>query len=649
MHHHTPRRAARASTVFLAGLLGAMLAACGDPACEVDADCADENPCTADACSAGACLNSPDDALLPNQEASDDCLRQACADGAIVNAPDDAETPAQRAADDCARQACSGGVIVDLPADNETPAQVGAACLVEVCRNAQIEGEPAAPGAGGCNAGEFCDADAGCLPSLRDLGAQPGDATLIGDESFAQLTNFTGLAVADLNGDGLLDLALSEPDRDTFAGGGLREGAGEVKVVLGPVSGTLDLAASPPITIRGAAEGDRAGLALAACDFSGDGVDDLLIAAPNAEPNGGFGAGQVFGVLGPIEQDLDLFDLAVENREGLVISGLQPTAFAPDRLLCADLNGDNIDDILLGGANLDAPDRPGAGQVLVFLGAGDLTGARSFSQASLAIHGRSAAMHLGGALGLADLDGDGADDLVLGAPANGSPLPETVVLLANADLFLADGSPIAPILDLAADGNPAAFVDGNGRELFGFSLAGGDFDADGTEDVAISALLADPQGRANAGEVVVLYGVPGALSNVVIDDVLSGHSLIFGFDAGDETGISLAAGDHNGDNRDDLLLGAHLADGFNNARNASGESFLFLGGAALAQDQVIDLTQGGPGLVLFGANPGDALGKHLQMIDLNADGKDDLLLAAPTQDGPQGKTDAGVLHLLLAP
>jgi hypothetical protein len=591
-----------------------LLSGCPSPECESAADCDDNNPCTNDQCAAEVCQNNPDDALQPTQNAADDCLREACA----------------------------GGLVVSVAADNEVPAPDGAACVVELCQDGAIVGDFAAPGAGGCNPGEYCDADNGCIQNVRDIFASPPNATLFGSVDFAQATNFTGLAIADLNDDGTLDVASSEPDISVNVNGGFRDTAGQIKVSFGPFSGSQD-AGTNGLTIFGAAEGDRAGLTLAACDFDGDGDDDLFIGSPNAEPTG-FASGQIVGVPGPLTADVDLNQI-VFGAPGLTINGDQPTSFIPDQLLCADINQDGADDLLVGAANASPAGRAGAGAVFVFLG-GALNGSKVLSDADITISGHSDAMHLGGALAVGDLNDDGTTDLIVGAPQIGAnqARPEGVVVLPGTLLFDADGAPIAASIDLLVEEN-AAYIDGGARGLFGFSLRTGDLDGDGTDDLAIGALLSSPQGRNQAGEVDVIYGQ----SNFGDTSVDANATQIFGFDPQDETGISIAIGEHNGDGRSDLVVGAHRADGLDNNRPESGEVFVFLGGTPLARGQIIDLTAASPSFVIFGGQAGDSFGKHIQMADIDANGKIDILIAAQQDDTPEGRIDAGSISIVLAP
>ena len=100
--------------------------------------------------------------------------------------------------------------------------------------------------------------------------------------------NGGGVAVGDVNGDGFQDLAVGAYLEDT---GGINAGA--VYLMMGPVSGTI-LVDNSDGGFIGQADGDRAGWSIAGPgDVNGDGIDDVLVGAPDHDANGN-NAGAVY-------------------------------------------------------------------------------------------------------------------------------------------------------------------------------------------------------------------------------------------------------------------------------------------------------------------------------------------------------------------
>ncbi|WP_338897002.1 FG-GAP-like repeat-containing protein [Streptomyces sp. TG1A-60] len=84
---------------------------------------------------------------------------------------------------------------------------------------------------------------------------------------------------------------------------------------------------------------------------------------------------------------------------------------------------------------------------------------------------------------------------------------------------------------------------------FGWVSAYGDFNGDGFDDLAVSALLEDVSGDKDGGTVAILWGSSKGLSGAttIKDPAPSSH---------DEWGKTLAAGDFDGDGTEDLAVGA---------------------------------------------------------------------------------------------
>jgi Ca2+-binding RTX toxin-like protein len=155
----------------------------------------------------------------------------------------------------------------------------------------------------------------------------------------------------DVNGDGVDDLLIGA------FGAPNGEGSGATYVVFGGMgvgsSGNLELSAfdgTNGFKLSGAA-GDRSGHAVStAGDVNGDGIDDLLIGAFGASPNGDFSGGSyvVFGGAG-VGSGGHLELSSLDGTNGFRLSGVAARDYSGFAVSTAgDVNGDGIDDLLIG-------------------------------------------------------------------------------------------------------------------------------------------------------------------------------------------------------------------------------------------------------------------------------------------------------------
>ncbi len=205
----------------------------------------------------------------------------------------------------------------------------------------------------------------------------------------------SGLALLDLGGDGVLDLAVGQ----AALGVDGRVEAGAVALLEGPLGADRELSIAP--ALEGPDGGDRAGGALAALpDLDGDGLAELAVASPD-------GAGVTWLVSGAGEEG-DLDDAAWLRLEG------DPDAWPGLAMVSLDLNGDGAADLALGAPK---DDRAGGSAGAVYVLYGPLQGgALSLEEAPLVLEGAESGDMAGYALAAGDLDGDGLTDLAVGAP-----------------------------------------------------------------------------------------------------------------------------------------------------------------------------------------------------------------------------------------
>ncbi|CAN5644437.1 hypothetical protein BH23CHL8_BH23CHL8_07460 [soil metagenome] len=172
-------------------------------------------------------------------------------------------------------------------------------------------------------------------------------------------------------------------------------------------------------------------------------------------------------------------------------------------------------------------------------------------------------------------------------------------------------------------------------DQFGWTLAHGDFDADGFSDLAISARWEGPEGR-DAGAVHVLYGSPDGLSTTrarIWHQASPGIPGRPGHE--DEFGWVMVAGDFDGDGHDDLAIDTHREDF--GAHDAGAVHVLYGGPAGLTAARAQAWHQGSPG-VADHPETGDGFGKALAAGDFNRDGIVDLAIGAPYESRGTGAT-----------
>ncbi|MBH8556324.1 FG-GAP repeat protein, partial [Nostocaceae cyanobacterium CENA357] len=123
--------------------------------------------------------------------------------------------------------------------------------------------------------------------------------------------------------------------------------------------------------INGINSGDSSGSSVSSAgDINGDGIDDLIIGAIFADSNGQSGAGSsyvVFGSSSGFNASLNLSSL--DGSNGFVINGINSGDFLGTSVSSAgDINGDGIDDLIIGASNADPNGQSSAGSSYVVFG-----------------------------------------------------------------------------------------------------------------------------------------------------------------------------------------------------------------------------------------------------------------------------------------
>ncbi len=458
---------------------------------------------------------------------------------------------------------------------------------------------------------------------------------------------------SDFNGDGFADLAVAEPQESV----GSVTLAGAVSVFFGSATGIAvtgnQLWSQATAGVLDTPEtGDGFGAALAAGDFDGDGFGDLAIGVPNEDLEGpatlaDAGAVQILhgSAAGLSKTGNQLFTQVGADPDAATEAG--------DRfgsaLAAGDVNGDGMADLVVGTPDEAIGSTTFAGAVSVLFGSPSgltASGAQFWSQDSAGVDDLAEG---GDGFGRAVTTGEFGNGSEVDV-AVGVPFEDVGSVIDAGAAQVLYGSPSGP----TATGNQLWTQDtGTVKDVaeesdqLGWALAGGDFDADGTDDLAVGVPREEVATVSVAGAANVLYGSVAGLSdarNQFWSQASGGIQEAPDFL--DQFGFALAAADIDGDGDADLVVGvpgepaaggATAGGGVNVIDGSAGVGLTKTGNRFVWQDT--------PGIE-DDAEPSDWFGRALVAADFGFGPEADVAVGVPEEEDGSVPTASGAFQVV---
>lgn len=388
---------------------------------------------------------------------------------------------------------------------------------------------------------------------------------LIDGENPSDSLGCSTAGAGDVNSDGFEDVLIGAK--------GFSLNTGRAYIHLG--SSSMDNV--PDIILNGENQGDEFGCSVSSAgDVNNDGFDDVIVGAQGYSS----ATGRAYIFFGGTSMD---------NTPDVILTGEAASSYFGRSVSSGgDVNNDNYDEVVVG-ADRYSQVLSDAGKAYLFYGGASMNNVPDLTFAS-----NNQGSRFGTAIGSGDVNNDNFSDIIIGSPFEYRGADSTKGA-AFVYLGAAAMDSVSDVLLRAGDTNTTAL---------GFSIATGDRNSDGYDDVCIGS----PLYLSNAGAVYWFYG--GIPMNGNQDEIFAGQG------ANHQTGYAVAAGDMNNDNNVDFIIGEF---GLDRTTLSYGPS------------------NSGRINFLLAQSPSDRFGQSAATADVNGDGSKDIIIGANGRQSGTGR------------
>jgi len=402
-------------------------------------------------------------------------------------------------------------------------------------------------------------------------------------------------SAGDVNGDGYDDLVVGASHSDLKA-----TNAGAAFIYYGGPSmqttSTYDVYLEYASTDGETGAGNFGNSVSSAGDVNGDGYDDVVVGAHSSDLKAS-GAGAAFIYHGgPSMQTTSTYNIYLEYA-----STDTGALFGESVSSAGDVNGDGYDDVVVGAVYSEIK-AIAVGAAFIFHGGPSMQTTSTYNiyleyprSDTFSDFGRSVSS-------AGDVNGDGYDDLVVGAPRSDLKISDAGAA------FIFHGGPSMLTTSTYNVYLEYASTDGSIFGNFGYSVSSaGDVNGDGYDDIVVGVHRSNLKAY-DAGAAFIYHGGPSmdttSTYNIYLEYASTDANAYFGYSVS-------SAGDINGDGYDDVVVGANSSD---LKAPSAGAAFIYYGGSSMQTTSTYDVYNVASGLSVSSAG------------DVNGDGYDDIII-----------------------